>query len=370
MRAATSYWLSILSLALAACGGSAAPTAPDAGARPVSARPVQVARPTPFPFPRMLVLHGQLEARESVQIAARVEGPVERVSVDLGDSVRAGGALAQIASDDFRARVAQAEAQLGQARSDLARLEGLERPESIAAQQIEQARTQVAVAQATLDLARRQLRDASVRAPFDGRVARRHVARGAFVRIGNPLFDFVSDGPLRLALEVPEDHVSTVHTGLTIRVLPEASAGEGFEAQVVRISPVIAQGTRTFRIEAEVDGHEGRLRPGMFVLGTLELGMDAEAVALPRAAVYSVLGHDRVTRVVDGLAEPVEVELLGERDGNAVVHGLTPGDTVVVRGGGSLPPGTPVRVAEAAPAAPAAPSAGRAAGDAGTGNAR
>lgn len=361
MRAVSQTFLALAVLAglLPACKRGASPSGADAGTHAEAPRPVQTANATPFPFPRMIVLHGQLEANEAVQIAARIEGPIERVNADLGDHVRAGGSLAQIVPTDFRAKVMQTEAQLAQARSDLARLEGLERPESIAAQQIEQARTQVAVAQANLDLANRQFHDASIRAPFDGIVARRYVARGAFVRIGTQLFDFVSDGPMRLSLEVPENFVRDVHEGLTIRVLPEASAGEGFAAQVVRIGPVITTGTRTFRIEARVDPHEGQLRPGMFVLGTLELGTDADAVRIARGAVYSVLGQDRVTLVVNGRAEYRDVQLLGERGGDAIVHGLRPSDVVVVRGGGSLAPGAPVRIAEATAGAAPAADAGR-----------
>lgn len=362
MRAVSQSTL-VLALAIAGlvgCNRGSAPSAADAGTRVEAPRPVQAGRPTANPWPRIVVLHGQLEANESVQIAARVEGVVERVNADLGDEVRRNGPLARIVAIDFNARVSQAQAQLAQARSDLARLEGLDRRESIAEQQIEQARTAVTVAQANLALANRQLADARIRAPFAGIVARRYVTRGAFVRVGAPLFDFVSTGPMRLALEVPENFVRDVRTGLTVRVLPETSAGEGFAATVVRVGPVVAQGTRTFRIEASVDPHEGQLRPGMFVLGMLELGLDAEAVRIARGAVYSVLGHDRVTMVVDGKAQMRDVELLGEDHGDAIVHGLRPTDLVVLRGGGGLAPNSSVRVTEAgAASAPADAGTGR-----------
>lgn len=343
---------------LGGCNRGTAPASADAGARATTARPVQAGNPTLNPWPRIVVLHGQLEANASVQIAARVEGAIERVYVDLGDEVRSGAPLARIAAVDFNARAAQARAQLAQAQSDLARFEGLERPGSIAAQEIERARTAVEVARANLALANRELGDSRIRAPFAGAVARRYVDRGAFVRVGAPLFDFVSTGPMRLALEVPENFVRDVRPGLMVRVLPEASAGEGFAAEVVRVGPVVAQGTRTFRIEAAVESNEGRLRPGMFVLGILELGMDPEAVRIARGAVYSVLGHDRVTLVVDGKAETRDVELLGEDRGDAIVHGLRPADLVVLRGGGGLAPGEAVRVSETVPApAAAAPTA-------------
>jgi hypothetical protein len=80
----------------------------------------------------------------------------------------------------------------------------------------------------------------------------------------------------------------------------------------------------------------------MFVLGTITLGTAEDAVAVPRGAVYSVLGQDRVTRVSDGVAQPFDVELLGEDGTDAIVRGLRTEDEVVVRGGASLAPGTSI----------------------------
>jgi len=355
----TMRWLPVASFALsfgaltagalaAGCGrggadASVAARTGDAGVV-VPPRLVQVASPRLSPYPRIVVLHGQLEARESVEIAARVEGPLDYVGVDLGDEVRRGATLARISATDFRARTAQADAQLAQAQSTLSRIESLDRPEAVSEQAREQARTDVAVAGSTRDLARRQLSDSVVRAPFAGVIARREVSRGAFVRIGTPMFTLVSSGTLRLALSVPERYVTQVTTDSVVSVLPESTTGEGIEARVVRIGPIIEPATRTFRIEAEVDPHEGAFRPGMFVLGTLALGVDQAAVRIPRGSVFSAVGRDRVAAVVDGVIVMKDVELLGEIEGDAVVHGLAESDVVVVRGGGLLAPRARVRV--------------------------
>ena len=106
--------------------------------------------------------------------------------------------------------------------------------------------------------------------------------------------------------------------------------------------------TRTFRVEATVDPQDGALRPGMFVVAVLTLGMSADSVRVPRGAVFSVLGRDRVVRVVDGKALPTEVELLGEHDDFAFVRRLEPGSVVVSRGAASLAPEAAVQVATAA----------------------
>lgn len=83
----------------------------------------------------------------------------------------------------------------------------------------------------------------------------------------------------------------------------------------------------------------------MFVVAVVSLGMSDDAVRVPRSAVFSVLGRDRVVRVVDGKATPTEVEMLGEHDGFAFVRQLGAGSVVVTRGGAALVPDARVRVA-------------------------
>lgn len=345
--------LSLLGAATgAACGGGATAEGRPPGSkgakkgagRPGAARLVEVARPRATPFVRSLVLNGTLDARESVQVAAQVEGPITDVRVDLGDPVERGQVLARIVVSDVRARAAQTDAELSQARADLARLELLGRTGDATPAEIERARTRVAVLRAQRSQAAVDLRDAVVRAPFAGAIAQRHVTRGAYVRPGTPLFDLVSVDPLRLALEVPERYASQVHVGDSVRVAPDArSSGSALAAPIVRIAPTVDPGRRTFRVEAEVAA-AGRFRPGMFVVGTLALGEVPDAVRVPRGAVFTVLGEARVVLARDGRATPREVEVLGEEGSEAIVRGVSPSDVLVARGAGTLSPGAPVTI--------------------------
>ena len=366
--------LSALALcALIACKGGATSGGGRGGgaggsgskmARASGPRVVVASHPTPTRWPRTLSLHGTLDASETVQIAARVDGPLADVRVDLGDHVERNQILARIVATDFAARNVQSGADLDQARADLARLERLGNAQLATTQALEQARTRVAVAQAQRALSGRQVTDTTVRAPFRGAISRRYVSRGAFVRVGAPLFDLVAIDDLRLALEVPERYASEIGAGDLVRVSPDGSAAQDtVEAPIVRVSPIIDPARRTFRVEASVSAAHG-LRPGMFVIASVALGEPIDAVRVPRSAVFTVLGHERVVRVVDGKAEPVEVTLVGEDGADSLLQGLTGADLVVTRSGASLAPGTAVRVdavaferaAQAAP--PPAPSGG------------
>lgn len=320
----------------AASGGARASAGP---------RAVIAARAEAVPFRRTLVLGGTLEAPERVEVAARVEGAVVALGAELGDRVARGSTLARITPEDFAARVAQSQAELAQARLDLARAERLAQGELATDEQLEQARTRVRVVEAQRALAARQLRDTRVIAPFDGAIAARLVSPGAFVRVGTPLFVLVATSPLRLAIDVPERMAASVREGTPVSVEVELGEGAPEAARVARVSPVVDPETRTFRTEVEVEAPEGSaFRPGMYVRASLDLGEVDDAVRVPRPAVFEVLGRSRVVEIVEGRTRPCDVEIVGEGEGVAVVRGLAPGALVVARSPGLLAPDTEVRV--------------------------
>ena len=336
----------------AAGGHGAGGAGATKGKRASGPRVVLAAHPSATRWPRTVALHGTLDASDTVQIAARVEGPVAEVRVDLGDRVERNQVLARLVATDFAARNVQSGADLEQARADLARLERLGASQLTTVQAIEQARTRVAVAQAQRALSGRQVADTTVRAPFRGAISRRYVSRGAYARVGAPLFDLVAVEDLRLALEVPERYAPEVGLGALVRVRPDGTAAQDtVESPIVRVSPVIDAARRTFRVEASVSAAHG-LRPGMFVIASIVLGEAVDAARVPRSAVFTVLGESRVVRVVEGKAEPVAVVLLGEDGADSIVQGVSASDLVITRSGASLAPGAAVRLeGDAAPRA-------------------
>lgn len=334
----------LLATLLGGCSGSGG--GPARGGEPAGPRQVMTARPEAIAWTQTIELGGTLEAPERVEIAARIEGAVIGLEVDLGDTVERGDTLARITPEDFSARVAQADAELAQARVELERLEAMVSRELASEQQLEQARTRSRVAQAQRRLAGRQLADTRVIAPFDGAIAERLVSPGAFVRIGTPLFVLVATSPLRLAIDVPEAHARAVQVGTVCRVLHES--GGALEARVTRVAPVVDPATRTFRALVEVPADaSSAMRPGMFVRARIALGVLDDVVRVPRAAVFEVLGRARVALVVDGRIEPRDVELVGEEEGSAIVRGVGATHEVVVRSPGLLAPGTEVASAPA-----------------------
>jgi membrane fusion protein (multidrug efflux system) len=339
MTPSRTLWLktaALFAVLLTACPGDKAPPAPAAARTAV--REVLGSRATSGPFTRRLALPAEVRPADRALVAARIDGAIVSVGVELGDRVRRGAVLARFDSSDFRARLAQADAERTLARSERARLEQLREGSLVTAREIEQAQSKLSVAEAAYALASRALRDSTVVAPFDGTVSRRDVSVGTYVRLGSPLFEVVSD-ELRLAFEVPERFASLVHEGT--RVAREEVEGAPLELTVSRISPAFVSERRSLLVLADLPSG-APLLAGAFVSVSVELDTLPNAVRVPKAAVFQTLGRDRLVRVVDGRTEVRDVEWLGDDGENAVVGGISHGDFVVTRGAASLPQGIAV----------------------------
>ncbi len=316
---------------------------------------------------------GDLRARFHTTIAAEISGRVTELAIDEGGRVERGAAVIEIDPQRreldlgaARARLAQARANLRREQSQAQRSRKL-RSESIASEeQLEEAETALLLARSELEaeeaavgVAERALADASVSAPFDGLVARRHVQLGEFVQPGTPLFELVSMDPLEAIFSLPELDTQRVRLGQPVGVRVGAFEDRVFEGVVVFVAPTVDRQTRTLRIKAEIDNREGLLRPGLFARVSLGVSRREGVLMVPEeaviqrasgAAVFRIDEEDRVQRV------PIET---GARDGGRIEvrGGIRAGDWIVQRGHGGLADGMVVAIQQRQPAPPSAPPA-------------
>jgi len=334
-------------------------------------------------WPRIIRSQGSLYPDEEATLGLKVEGRVVEVHADLGDVVEAGADLVTVYQDDFKLRVEQAEAQLQQARSavgmtpekSLDQLEPLNAPpvkeqralwdeatanlrrakdlmeqnaltraefdqiasaERVAAARYDSALNSVrekiafiSVQQSTLDLARENLANTVLKAPFTAVVQRRLVAPGSYVKVGDPLLVLVRIDKLRYRGTVPERLSQMVQIGQPIELQIE-SITEPETTVVSRISPLLDQASRALTFEAIVENNDHVLRAGLFAEAQLTVNSDAEAIAIPEAAVVQFAGTQKVWKVVEGQVREQEV-LLGDRRRGfvRVLSGLVPGDRIL-----------------------------------------
>jgi membrane fusion protein, multidrug efflux system len=331
---------------------------------------------------RQVDVVGTLAAREEVVVSAEVPGRVSRLVHDLGDRVAAGAPLLELdaeklqyRADGQRATLEQARARYGaSADGDLPPLDKVPTVVSTAAQMadaqqqldraknlgsrnllsrsdLETAQTRFDTAKAAHDqalasarqlradieaqssslrLAQRELRDAVIRAPFDGYVAERLVSPGQYVQPQAPVMRIVRLQPLKLTAEVPEKFAPWIETGRQMAVKVDAFPQQVFTGKVVRIAPGVNLKSRAFAIEGEVPNPDGKLKPGTFARVQITTDRVERAVTIPVAAVQSRYGTNRVFVVKDGQIAGREI-VLGDRLGDRVEvsQGLEAGTPIV-----------------------------------------
>lgn len=368
------------------------------GRPPLPVREVRLATAESARLPRTVEVTGTLAADEQVALGLKVAGRLDRMAVDLGTRVRAGALLARLAPADFTLRVAQAQNALEQARvrlglapgapdtaADLEQTAGVrqadalllqarttrDRVAALFAQQlvsrqdldaaeanlavaearrqdgVEEARNRQAIVaerRAELELARQQLADSTLVAPFDGVVRERRAVAGDYVAIGQALVVLVKIDPLRLRLSIPERDARGVAAGQAVALTVEGDP-DRHRGRVARISPAISEDNRTLLVEAEVPNRDGSLRPGAFARAEIVVEAATPAVLVPATSVVTFAGVDKVIGVEGGRAKEHMVRT-GRRAGDRVeiLDGIAAGDPVVVEPG-NLVSGQPVRAA-------------------------
>jgi RND family efflux transporter MFP subunit len=360
--------------------------------------PVRVAGVTTRQLQRTVESVGTLFPFDEVIVSAEVEGPVDQVHFDLGDTVKAGDVLVHISDEEQRYLLAQNEAQLRQSlerlglRSEKERVTNIEETPEVrraradlqeaeqrykrvrnlvdqkigAAADLDQASARYAAMQAgydatlnqtrnliqeverfkaIVDLQRKKLRDTSVRAPFPGLVKERQVTMGQYVRANTPLFVLVKINPVRLRLEVPERMAPWVRTGQNVDVSVEAFEGRKFLGRVSRIAPTVDQTKRTFIVEALIDNPDAALKPGSYARARMGTQKVDEIKLIPARAVNYVLGTNKAYVVKEGAIEARDVKV-GDRFDNQIeiLEGLTEGEQVATSQLNRLDTGTKVRV--------------------------
>lgn len=312
---------------------------------------------------------GELRAQEEAVIASEIAAPVTEIRVDEGEAIGVSEIVLELDPErrrlelaDARARLAEARAALEEQRREHERVRSLHERDIASEVQLEQAATRLTLArsrheaaQAQVGVTERMMRDASVRAPFAGLVARRHVSRGEYVQVGQALFELVALDPIEVEFHVAERDSARVARGQRVALSVAPYPEEQFGGEVTMIAPTIDPRTRTLRVKAQVANADGRLRPGLFARVDLGVALREDVLMVPEEAVlqrsdgevvFRAVGQDRVQRVnvTTGVHRTGLVEVL---------TGLGPRDSVVTRGHANLvdgamvsprhPDGTPMR---------------------------
>jgi len=367
----------------------AGPAAPGGRNRAQGSAPVEVGQVQRGPIELRRTYSGTLEARAEFVVAPKVSGRVERLTVNLADTVKRGQIVAELDNDEYVQEVAQARADLEVARANLSEAKSaleianrdLERVRTLRGRgvasesqldgaranhltkqaQLEVAMAQAAKAESSLETANIRLRYTKVRASWTGGSERRVVAErfaneGGTVSANAPLLLIVELDPITGVMSVTEKDYVRMRTGQIGTLTTDAYPGETFEGRIDRIAPVFREATRQARVELTIRNAEHKLKPGMFIRVTVVLDRLAEATIVPEKALTT---RDNRTGVFvvseDGRSVSWRDVTVGIREGDRVqVEGEGLSGRVVTLGQQLVDDGSPITIPAREPEAPSA----------------
>lgn len=207
---------------------------------------------------------------------------------------------------------------------------------------------------AALELARKKLNDAVIRAPMAGSIAERLVQPGEFIRENTPVVTIVQMNPLKLRTAVQERYAEVMRPGLPAEFRVESLPEARFQGKVAYISPAVDQATRTFAVEILVDNRERRLKPGFFAKGVIYTRLDTDVLAVPERAISTLAGVSTVYVIDGNNTVRQQVVALGARQGDLVevTSGLQGTELLAASNLNQLATGMKVETGAAAEAAP------------------
>ncbi|MCL1037477.1 efflux RND transporter periplasmic adaptor subunit [Shewanella submarina] len=285
---------------------------------------------------------GTLKANESVSITPKVTDVVTEIHFDDGNLVEQGSLLVQLQDVEQQARVKAAKVKLEEQMRELARIRSLVSNKTVAELERDRLQSQLDTARAELEAAQSSLTDRRIAAPFAGRLGLRQVSIGGLVTPGTLITTLDDISVVKLDFTVPERFIAQMKPGKSVEALSTAYPDEVFVGTVSSIDSRVDPATRAVTVRAQIANPELKLLPGMLM--QVKLIRDTrEALMVPESAIIPISDRHYLYLVVDGKIERRQVTIGSrERGWVEITEGLTPGESVVIRGIMKVRPGSEV----------------------------
>jgi membrane fusion protein (multidrug efflux system) len=291
----------------------------------------------------LLTSVASLVAVQGVMVSAEMAGKVVHIAFEPGTIVKADDLLVQQDTDAEKAQLRAAEATVSLTKISLERARKLLSQKTSSQAEYDNAEAQYKQAVAQADNIRAIIAKKTIRAPFSGVLGIRLINLGQILSAGDAIVSLQSLDPIFVNFSLPQQQLSRIRTGLTIRVESDALPGQSVEGTITAINPEVETATRNIKIQATLKNTQHLLRPGMFATATMVLPEQDAVLAIPVTAVLNAPYSDSVFIVEDDKNDksspPAKVVRqqfvrLGVRRGDfvAVTSGLKQGEVVVSTG--------------------------------------
>ena len=293
------------------------------------------------PMQRQHVVQGQIEAWRRVELRSQISGTVTRLDQDKGNPVKQGQLLLSLSTDNRPAQVAKGEADVRQRAADASAAERLRERNLVSTNELIRLQSELAKARAELDLARIQLSNTQISAPFAGVYDERMVELGDFVQPGQSLLTLVDISLLKVSAQIAQQEVTQLKLGQPVKV--ELLDGRELQGELHFIAAAADPGSRSFRIEVRVDNPQALRLAGASATLHVQTGealahrLSPALLSLDKAGRHGVKWVNEQQQV-----QFTPVQLISVDNQGAWVSGLPNKVALITLGQGFVEPGQQV----------------------------
>jgi len=332
--------------------------------------PVEIETVSTGSIEETMELTGWIKANQLVDIASKVPGRVESLSIisnegvvinlEEGVEVKKGQQLASIDHDVYLVEVAAAKANLRAAEVEFTDAErekkrmvalynggsATEQNKDKAITAAEMAVAKLSSAKANLELAEINLRESAIISPIDGIVTAKHIDTGNLIKAGDRIVTVADIKTVKFVVAIAEKYSGQILVGTPVRIKVDAFPENIFIAKVHSVYPALDAQTHTIQVEIRMNNDDLLLKPGMFARVTLITKLKGDVVIIPRDVVLGGrIDEPYVYVVEDGTAHKRFVKIgIKQANNYEITDGLRATEMLVVNGMNYLTDGAKVKV--------------------------
>ena len=218
------------------------------------------------PNPIRVLLSPDLETILTAQMAGRISV----LNASLGSAVTKGRPIVVFDCSEASAKLQMAQAEYASALESLETKNRLRKLEAAGDMEVSLAVAAADRGKAVIAVSQAQLAQCTVLAPFSGKIVKLYVKPYQGVNVGSPLLEMVSDGPLKLRLNVPSKFLRKLRIGTSFEVDIDET-GKTYPAKVTAINARVDAVSQTVELEAQINNRDPELLTGMTGIARIDL---------------------------------------------------------------------------------------------------
>lgn len=291
---------------------------------------------------------GTIESENSVDLSFQVNGNIDRILVQEGQSIQKGQLLATLNTATLSNNYNIAKISLTQAQDAFDRYSKLYNNKSLPEIKYIEVRSALEQAQANERIARKNLADCSLHAPFSGVIGTKIQEVGANVMPGSPVMNLMSIGSVKVKIAIPENEISSVKVGDTCQIKITALGNNAYNGKIIEKGVMASPISHTYDIKVELNNQKKDIMPGMVCKAYLANTNHQGSLIVPLKSVQVDASGKNFVWVEDGnKAIHREVTVGGlVKNGISIENGLKDGENLIIEGYQNLSPNVLVKTVQ------------------------